>query len=141
MSPDRRPESELVDGLVQVSFAVIALLNRAAAANGMSLTQLRLLGILRDREPTMSALAEHLGLDRSTVSGLIDRAAARGLVRRDSGGDDGRSVRVSLTDEGRALAAAGTDQIHELAAPLLAPLNAADQRRLGALLSRLVDEA
>ena len=63
-----------MDGLVQVSFTVIALLSRVAAEHDLSLTQLRVLAILRDREPTMAELATHLGLERSSVSGLIDRA-------------------------------------------------------------------
>src|SRR3954452_9468264 len=98
---DRDPTSvDVMDGLVQVSFTVIALLSQAAAAHDLSLTQLRVLAILRDRQPKMAELASHLGLDRSSVSGLIDRAGGRGLVRREPSGDDGRAVRVSLTTEG-----------------------------------------
>ena len=73
---------DLRDGLVQVSFAVIAALSRVAAEHDLSLTRLRVLGILRDREPTMAELATYLGLERSTVSGLVDRAVQRGLVRK-----------------------------------------------------------
>ena len=75
---------DLRDSLVQVSFTVIAVLSRVAAEHDLSLTQLRVLGILRDREPTMAELATYLGLERSTVSGLIDRAVQRGLVRKTS---------------------------------------------------------
>src|ERR1700758_4961531 len=92
---------DLRDNLVQVSFAVTAVLSRVAAEQDLSLTQLRVLGILRDREPTMAELASYLGLERSTVSGLIDRAVQRGLVRRTTDPADGRSVRVSLTTEAR----------------------------------------
>src|ERR1700744_206949 len=87
---------ELRDSLVQVSFAVVAVLSRVAAEHDLSLTQLRVLGILRDREPTMAELATYLGLERSTVSGLIDRAVGRGLVQKTSDRGAGRSVRVSL---------------------------------------------
>src|SRR4051812_33322980 len=97
--------ADVMDSLVQASFTVIALLNQAAAAHDLSLTQLRALAVLRDREPKMAELAAFLGLDRSSVSGLIDRAAKRGLVRRDTSSDDGRAVRVSLTAEGHRLAA------------------------------------
>ena len=75
---------DLMDSLVQASFAVMAQLSRAAAAHDLSLTQLRALAILRDRNLKMAELATYLGLDRSSVSGLIDRAAKRGLVRRDA---------------------------------------------------------
>ena len=88
---------DLRDALVQISFALMAALTEVAAEHDLSLTQLRMLGILRDREPTMADLATFTGLERSTISGLIDRAAQRGLVVRTADPHDGRSVRVSLT--------------------------------------------
>jgi MarR family transcriptional regulator, lower aerobic nicotinate degradation pathway regulator len=48
----------------------------------MSVTQLRMLGILRDREPAMLDLASHLKLENSSVIGLINRGEKRGLVER-----------------------------------------------------------
>ena len=100
MDAQHRPEApsgDLLDALVQTSFDVIGIVSRVAAAHDLSLTQLRLIAILRDREPTLSQLADHLGLDRSTISGLIDRAAARGLVERVANPADRRSARVALT--------------------------------------------
>jgi DNA-binding MarR family transcriptional regulator len=92
-----------VDATVQLSFAVQAVLTRIAAEYELSVTQLRLLGILRDRSPSMAALAAHLGLDRSSVTGLIDRAERRALVARGRSATDARVVTVSMTAEGRDL--------------------------------------
>jgi MarR family transcriptional regulator, lower aerobic nicotinate degradation pathway regulator len=131
---------DLRDNLVQVSFAVIALLSRVAAEHDLSLTQLRVLGILRDREPTMAELAMYLGLERSTVSGLIDRAVQRRLVRKTSDTADGRSVRVSLTAEARRLETRVIAKIGELMAPLTGRLNSTEQNRLTALLAKAVDQ-
>jgi DNA-binding MarR family transcriptional regulator len=131
--------TDVQDSLVRASFTVMALLSQAAAAHDLSLTQLRALAILRDREPKMAELADHLGLDRSSVSGLIDRAARRGLVRRDSSSDDGRAVRVSLTAEGQVLAAVLTDEIGALIAPMTSRLTTTEQNRLSTLLTRLLD--
>jgi DNA-binding MarR family transcriptional regulator len=130
-------EDELMDRLVQTSFTVMALLSQVAAAHDMSLTQLRVLAILRDREPRLSELAGHLGLERSSVSGLIDRAVRRGLVSRVASEDDGRAVRLSLTDEGHRLAATGAREIATLLAPSMGTLTPAEQNRLGGLLGRL----
>ena len=94
----------VVDPLVQLSFAVLDILTRVAAAHDLSLTQLRLLGILRDREPTMAEIATFLRLDRSSVSGLIDRAEKRGIVARQTSPRDARVTTVSLTSAGRDLA-------------------------------------
>jgi DNA-binding MarR family transcriptional regulator len=137
---DRDPTPvDLMDGLVQVSFRVIAVLSRAAAERDLSLTQLRVLAVLRDREPTMAALATHLGLERSSVSGLIDRAVRRGLVRRDASSHDGRAVRVSLTPDGQRFATQLTGEIGGLLAPVGRNLSATDQKRLGTLLNKMLD--
>ena len=133
------PRSDVLDSLVRVSFTVMALLSQVASAHDLSLTQLRVLAILRDREPKMAELADYLGQDRSSVSGLIDRAARRGLVRRAASGDDGRSVRVGLTPEGQRLASVLADEIGALIAPMTAHLGPADQKRLGAYLGALLD--
>jgi MarR family transcriptional regulator, lower aerobic nicotinate degradation pathway regulator len=127
---------DLRDALVQISFALMAALTEVAAEHDLSLTQLRMLGILRDREPTMADLATFTGLERSTISGLIDRAAQRGLVVRTADPHDGRSVRVSLTKQARGLVPEVTAAIADRIKPLTGHLSAAEQKRLTALLTR-----
>jgi DNA-binding MarR family transcriptional regulator len=127
---------ELRDALVQISFALMAALTEVAAEHDLSLTQLRMLGILRDREPTMADLATFTGLERSTISGLIDRAAQRGLVVRTADPHDGRSVRVSLTKQARGLVPEVTAAIADRIKPLTGHFSAAEQKRLTALLTK-----
>jgi DNA-binding MarR family transcriptional regulator len=127
---------DLRDALVQISFVLMATLTEVAAEHDLSLTQLRMLGILRDREPTMADLATFTGLERSTISGLIDRAAQRGLVVRTADPHDGRSVRVSLTKQARGLVPEVTAAIADRIKPLTGRLSAAEQKRLTALLTR-----
>ena len=131
-------DDDLRDSLVQVSFAVTAVLSRVAAEQDLSLTQLRVLGILRDRKPTMAELADYLGLERSTVSGLIDRAVQRGLVEKNTDPADGRWVRVSLTAQARRLASGIVAEIGELMLPLTGRLNAGEQKRLTDLLAKVL---
>jgi DNA-binding MarR family transcriptional regulator len=119
-----RSEDALVDALVQTSFVVMGVLTRVAAERDLSLTQLRMLGVLRDRRPRMAQLAALLGLDKSTVSGLIERAERRGLVRRTPSTDDARAVEVEATDEGLALARDGAEQVREALRPLLGTMDA-----------------
>ncbi len=71
------------------------------------------------------------------MSGLIDRATRRGLVRRDTSSDDGRAVRVSLPPDGHRLAREMTDEIGSLIIPMTSSLGTADQKRLRVLLDRL----
>jgi MarR family transcriptional regulator, lower aerobic nicotinate degradation pathway regulator len=134
--PDQTHLDDLRDALVQISFALMAALTEVAAEHDLSLTQLRVLGILRDREPTMADLATYTGLDRSTISGLIDRATQRGLVVKTSDPIDGRSVRVSLSTQTRHLARRITAAVGERIAPLLGKLSTSEQKRLTALLTK-----
>jgi DNA-binding MarR family transcriptional regulator len=134
------PGERLLDALAQTSFATMAILHRVAAENDLSLTQLRVAGILRDRRLRMAELAGYLGLEKSTMTGLVERAEARGIMARASGQDDGRVIDVFLTSEGLKLAARVERQVQEALAPLTDRLEAADQRRLQGLLERLLLE-
>jgi DNA-binding MarR family transcriptional regulator len=132
------PDGRLLDALVQVSFAIAAIVGKVGARHDLSLTQVRLLAILDDREPRMSDLARHLGLDRSSVSGLIDRAAVRGLVERIADPVDARASRVTLTPAGRELAKRGRSEIAERVEPLVAGLAAGERGRLATLLEGIL---
>ena len=127
-----------MDGLAQLSFLVTGLLERRAAEHDLSLPATRLLGVLRDREPTMNELARLLDLDKSSVTGLVDRAERRGLVTRLSSPADRRSVLVRLTDEGQSLVAATAEQFTADISALLAGLPARDGAALARLVSRLL---
>lgn len=54
---------------------------------------------------TVSALGNRLYLDSGTITPLIKRLEARGLVKRRRDEEDERQVRIRLTPEGRALRA------------------------------------
>jgi MarR family transcriptional regulator, lower aerobic nicotinate degradation pathway regulator len=129
----------LVDALVQLSFAVQLILGRVGAEHDVSIIQARLLGILRDREPTMAALARHLVLDKSSTTGLVDRAERRGLVRRTADPDDGRSVRVAITEKGRQLIDESAGEIEREVGLLVRDLSGPERQRLAALASKIVE--
>jgi len=131
---------ELIDSLVRASFATMGVLTRIAAEHDLSLTQLRVIAILRDRRVKMSELANYLGLDKSTISGLVDRAEQRGLLRRAPNPADRRAVDVFLTAEGRQLAEVGASRITRSLSPMTGKLTAAETRRLTALLERLLEQ-
>ena len=52
---------------------------------------------------TVKALGERLYLDSGTLTPLLKRLDAQGLVRRERSTEDARSVRILLTAPGRAL--------------------------------------
>lgn len=128
----------LVDGLFQLSFLLQSRLGRLAAAHELSPIQVRLLGILRDREPGMLELAHYLELEKSSLSGLIDRAEARGLVERLPSSDDRRATTVRMTALGRKLTRAIADKVDAEVAELVAVLPEKERARLTALVGRIL---
>jgi DNA-binding MarR family transcriptional regulator len=132
------PDLGLVDALAQLSFLVHSALAEIAGQHDLSIIQTRLLGVLRDRQPTMNELGRHLGLDKSSIGGLVDRAQRRGLVTRTVSKTDRRAFQVSITDTGRQLAeqvaAEFTDRI-ELS---VGPLPDTDRQLLSRLAAQIV---
>ena len=138
-SGDRtRNELSAVDGLVQLSFLVQNALTRRAVDHGLSLIQTRLLGVLRDREPGMNELATLLELDKSSITGLIDRAERRGIVERIPSSTDRRAVLVRLTDAGRTLVSQVATAFEADVATMLDCLPVADRHALSALVSSVL---
>jgi len=132
-------QQELVDALVMTSFATMAALNRIAAEHDLSLTQLRVLAILRDRRVKMSELTNFLGLDKSTVSGLVDRAEKRGLLQRAPNPHDGRGVDVFLAPSGMRLAERGVAEVAQSLSPMTSAITPSEGRRLATLLERMLE--
>jgi MarR family transcriptional regulator, lower aerobic nicotinate degradation pathway regulator len=144
---DRRPvltplpgegDLGLADALAQLTFAVQGALGRVAADRGLSIAAARLLGIVRDRQPTIGELATFLRLDKSSVTGLVDRAAERGLVTRTVSPLDRRSVQVSITAAGREVIDRGAAAFEAEIAVLVADLPSAQRGRLSVIASRVV---
>jgi DNA-binding MarR family transcriptional regulator len=132
-------EDALIDGLVRSSFQVMAVLTRIGAEHDLSLTQLRVLGILRDRRPRMSELAGFLGLDKSTMSGLIDRAERRGLLARGKNPQDRRGIDVFITPEGLELTSLLNEEIRRTLAPVTGRLDPEQRHQLVQLLEPVLN--
>ncbi len=119
----------------------MGVLTRIAAEHGLSLTQLRVLGILRDRSPRMAELGAYLGLEKSTMSGLIDRAEQRGLLERGKNAEDRRASDVLITAQGRKLAGQLHDALRHALATTTSRLDAQQRRSLTGLLTRMLATA
>jgi DNA-binding MarR family transcriptional regulator len=128
----------LVDALAQLTFVVQGALGRIAAGHDLSVAAARLLGILRDRRPAIKELATFLQLDKSSVTGLVDRAAERGLVTRTASPRDRRSVQVTITAAGRELIDRVQADFEAEIAVLMADVSPAQRTRLSATASLIV---
>lgn len=132
------PADGLADALVTTSFVTMAVINKIGAEHDLSLTLIRVLGILWDRRPRMAELADYLGLEKQTMSGLVARAEKRGLVARAPNEDDGRATDVFLTSDGIKLVKQLQAQGKQALAPLIEQLDASEKRSLQMLLERLL---
>lgn len=71
---------------------------------GLTYPQYLVLNVLwRDDSQTVGAIAEKLALESSTLTPLLKRLEASGLVHRTRNPENERQVVVALTDEGKTL--------------------------------------
>ncbi|MGW2628993.1 MarR family winged helix-turn-helix transcriptional regulator [Streptomyces chattanoogensis] len=90
---------QLMDQLAQAAALYYRNFAAVAAERDLTLMQGKMLGLLRRPMP-MRSLADLLACDASNVTGIVDRLAGRGLVRREVDPSDRRVKRVILTEEG-----------------------------------------
>ncbi|MGP4002318.1 MarR family winged helix-turn-helix transcriptional regulator [Streptomyces sp. 8N706] len=91
---------ELMERLARAAAGYYRDLAAAAAEHGLTLSQAKMLILLRQPLP-MRALAGLLACDASNITGLVDRLEARGLVSRHLNATDRRIKNVVATEEGR----------------------------------------
>ncbi|MCP2339917.1 MarR family winged helix-turn-helix transcriptional regulator [Actinomadura rupiterrae] len=126
--------------LVRSSFLVNAVYAASAREYGLTPQQGQLLCVLMMRPIGMGELGGMLGLAKSSLTGLVDRTARRGLVRREPDPDDARAVRVALTEAGVALADDFYTETCRRIEDLPAGFTAAERADLVELLGRVVEE-
>jgi DNA-binding MarR family transcriptional regulator len=124
----------------QLCFALYGAANRMTRlyrpmldALGLTYPQYLAMLVLWEASPrTVGALGEALDLDSSTLTPLLKRLEAGGLVTRDRDPEDERRVIVALTEKGRALRDQAVSIPEKLFCALDMPLDA-----VGALRDRL----
>ncbi|AVZ39382.1 MULTISPECIES: MarR family winged helix-turn-helix transcriptional regulator [unclassified Dietzia] len=104
MDADLRLDQQVCFALYAASRASTAAYREALAAVGLTYPQyLVLLALWEEDGLTLRQLGERMYLDSGTLSPLLSRMEAAGLVSRSRAGRDARSVTVSLTGPGSAL--------------------------------------
>jgi DNA-binding MarR family transcriptional regulator len=137
-------DPERFEAMVRVAYAygdalgiIDALRIQGWSDDGLTMPQIRLLWVLRDDDGLpVGALAEHLGVNPSTITGHVDRLVRQGLVRREEEPADRRIVRNFLTENGQATVAA---QRHVAGVFLLNILKRLDAEKLDRLELALAD--
>jgi DNA-binding MarR family transcriptional regulator len=115
-------------GLFQLACLVQGTYARVSERHDLTPVQARLLCILADGPRGMAELARCFDVEKAALTGLIDRAERRGLVKRSPVPGDRRALRVTPTDTGRRAAAAFHAEVNTELSRLLAPLAPHDRK-------------
>jgi DNA-binding MarR family transcriptional regulator len=83
-------------------------------------------------------LARTIGLDTSTIAGVIDRLESRGLLVRNASPEDRRVRQLTLTDAARQLLTEVAPSMLKAQKLILAPLSSEDQAEFTRMLRQLV---
>ena len=114
----------------QASAALSAEFHGWLAAQGVPVSTWRILASLYpDAALTIGELSEACLAKQPTMTRIVDRLAAQGLVRRSDDAADRRRVSVSLTPEGLALAEGLVAEARAHEARALSPAKAAALKR------------
>ena len=124
------------DAIVLAEPAQLALWQSAE----LTLTQLGALSKLRGGPLPAGKLAEQLGISPASLTRVLDRLEARGLLRRTPDPHDRRNRIVALTPEGRVLVVRCRDGIRAMEDELLAGLAPDERDALRRLLTRAAEE-
>lgn len=121
---------------------------RLASATGLTPSQLLVLQEVERRgEATPTVIAQTLHFGQATVTNIVDRLVASGLLIRRRGESDKRTMLLTVTDAGRAKIAAAPDGLQgrfidgfAKIAPWEQAMILAALERLGDLMGEGVDE-
>lgn len=107
---------------------------------GLTAPQLiTLQAIARQQPATAGTLAKAVHLGRPTVTGILNRLERRGMVQRVRGGQDRRTVQVTLTPEGERVLHAAPSPLQDQFQYELEKLKGWERTQILATLQRIAD--
>lgn len=128
-------------GLVRLTFLVQNVYAEVGRSCDLTAAQAQMLCSLADRSIGMAELSGLLCLERSSLTGLVDRAQQRGLVVREDDPQDRRAVKVSLTPAGSTALHRFHNELTERLDRLLQELPATERDRFTKTLGKVVADA
>jgi DNA-binding MarR family transcriptional regulator len=134
---DMRGE-QLAAVLIRLSSLVQQGYLEVSREHGLTPQQAQLLCMLLDGPVGMAELGGWLHLEKSSMTGLIDRAERRGLVTRVPDARDRRAWQVALTRQGTDLAACFHEHVSQSLAALADELCATDRRHLALTINQIL---
>lgn len=132
-------EERILRSLRRISRAIELHSKQLEAQVRLTAPQLICLRELRDAgQTTPSELAQAVSLSQATITGILDRLEARGLVARARNPRDKRRVLVQLTAQGRAAVEAAPLPLQARFAARLAKLTDEERAQIEHVLARIV---
>ncbi|GLZ03793.1 MarR family transcriptional regulator [Actinomadura sp. NBRC 104412] len=122
--------------LIRLTQHVEQVFGEVGRERGLTPQQAHVLCHLVDGPIGMADLSRRLHLEKSSVTGLVDRVERRGLVARVRDDRDRRAYRVALTDEGSRLACETHEAVNQRLERLAADLAPAERDGLVATILR-----
>jgi DNA-binding MarR family transcriptional regulator len=111
---------------------------RLGRDTGLSTPQLVVIRCVADRgTPTVTEIARHVSLSQATVTTILNRLEAKGLVRRVRSTADKRRVNINLTDPGRELLVAAPQPLQDSFTDRFSALDDWEQHMIVAALERV----
>lgn len=101
---DRSDASTLAAPLMRCAFLMMDTHLQVSKAFGLPPQQAHLLCAIGERAPSIGEAGGFLRVEKSTMTGLVGRAEAAGLLERLKDGEDARATRLRLTPQGLRLA-------------------------------------
>jgi DNA-binding MarR family transcriptional regulator len=99
-----RLDEQLCFALYSTSLAMMRVYRGVLPQLGLTYPQYLVMMVLWEQDQlTVSDIGVHLFLDSATLTPLLKRMEAQGLVQRNRARSDERQVIISLTDDGKAL--------------------------------------
>lgn len=104
MDRDRRRALQVWIALNRAQHAIDAPLRRQVDAHGLTMKEFAVLEVLLHKGPLpVGEVGERVLLTSGSMTYVLDKLEADGLVQRQADPDDGRVQQVTLTDAGRTL--------------------------------------
>jgi DNA-binding MarR family transcriptional regulator len=129
---------KFADALVRLTHLVQHVFAEVSRQHDLTPQQTQLLCLLVHRRVGMTELSHTLHLEKSSLTGLVDRVERRGLVTRTRETRDRRTCKISLTGEGTRLAVETHQEVTTRLEALAGELRPAERRQLASLIAQLL---
>ena len=132
-------QTGLAEALMQLSQLMAHLFADVSRGRDLTPQQAQLLCTLIGGPVGMTELGRLLHLEKSSLTGLVDRVERRGLVVRTSDPSDRRASQVGLTGQGAHLAAQSHEDVTARLEALAGDLCPSERKRLASAIAMMLD--